>query len=219
MTLPHGEPPAGLWRAISGDELASLVMGAAPERHPRIVAIDGRSASGKSTLAGFLHSAIPGSALVHTDDLAWNEPMFGWGHLLADGILAPLRRGEGVTLRPSAWVRLGRQGAIDVPGTTDVVLVEGVGANQREFADLIDFTIWTQSDQAEAERRGIARDIASGVNGDAEQSAAFWHGWMAHETRFLAEERPWERADLIVAGTDVIPLDTGQFAVAAAPDG
>ena len=106
-----------------------------------------------------------------------------------------------------------------MPGTTDVVLVEGVGANQREFADLIDFTIWTQSDQAEAERRGIARDIASGVNGDAEQSAAFWHEWMAHETRFLAEERPWERADLIVAGTDVIPLDTGQFAVAAAPDG
>jgi len=33
--------------------------------------------------------------------------------------------------------------------------------------------LWVQSDFAGAERRGIARDVAQGDNGDAEQSIAF----------------------------------------------
>jgi hypothetical protein len=33
--------------------------------------------------------------------------------------------------------------------------------------------VWVQSDFAEAERRGIARDIAQGVNGDPEASTRF----------------------------------------------
>ena len=61
--------------------------------------------------------------------------------------------------------------------------------------------IWVQSDFMEAERRGIARDIESGVNGDAEASVAFWHEWMEAELRFHAADRAWERAMLIVAGT------------------
>ena len=52
---------------------------------------------------------------------------------------------------------------------------------------------------------------------DAEETVAFWHEWMAHEVRFLAEQRPWERACLVVAGSPTIDLDEGQFAVAPAP--
>jgi hypothetical protein len=72
-----------------------------------------------------------------------------------------------------------------------------------------------QSDFAEAERRGIARDIEQGGNGDRAETVAFWHEWMEHELRFLERQQPWRRADLIVAGTPVIPLRTGQLAVAS----
>lgn len=221
MTLIDGEPAAGPWRTMTATELVESLLAIAGDAsdRTRIVAVDGRSASGKSTLAGFLNRAIPGSALVHTDDLAWHEPMFDWGHLLRDGVLAPLHRGEAVSLRPPAWEARGRPGRIEVPADAALVIIEGVGANQRGFADLIDATIWTQSDFAEAERRGIARDIVSAVNGDAAQSIAFWHEWMAQEVRFLEEQRPWSRADLVVAGTEVIPLAADEFAVAIAGPG
>lgn len=99
----------------------------------------------------------------------------------------------------------------------ELVVVEGVGASQREHAELIDVTVWVQSDFAEAERRGIARDIQQGVNGDRQQSVAFWHEWMSHELSFVRDQRPWERAALVVAGTSVVPLESGQLAVAAGP--
>ena len=80
-------------------------------------------------------------------------------------------------------------------------MVEGVGAAARRLSGLLDAVVWVQSDPAEAERRGIARDVATGVNGDEEQTVAFWHEWAAQELSFLAEERPWERACAIVLGT------------------
>lgn len=217
MALTTGEPAAGPWRAVEMTELAAIVFAAAGEAHrrPLIVAVDGRSASGKSTLAHLLAGAVPGSTIVHADDLAWHEPFFAWGHLLRDGVLMPLHRGEAVQFRPPAWDEHGRSGLIQVPADASVLIVEGVGASQRAVTSLIDVSIWVQSDFAEAERRGIERDIASGENGDREQTIAFWHEWMGHELRFLADDRPWERADLIVTSTPPITVAKGQFAIAS----
>lgn len=216
MTLPNGEPEAGPWRALDGADLISEILDAAgkPSRRPRIVAVDGRGASGKSTLADYFEAEVPGARVVHTDDVAWHESFFGWGHLLRDNVLRVVHAGRSVRFRPPAWQQRGRQGVIEVPADTSLLVIEGVGASQREFADLIDATIWVQSDFAEAERRGIQRDIASGVNGDREQTIAFWHEWMDEEIAFLNQQRPWERADLIVAGTPVLDLADGQWAIA-----
>ena len=67
---------------------------------------------------------------------------------------------------------------------------------------------------AEAERRGIARDVASGVNGDPIAAAAFWHSWMAEELPFLEHQRPWERAAVIVAGTPLLAHGDRQVVLA-----
>lgn len=216
MTLHAGEPAAAPWTPISTGDLLRLLDAAAgaPSGRPRIVAVDGRSAGGKTTLASRLHAAVPASAIVHTDDVAWNESFFGWAPLLAHGVLEPLRRGLAVSFQPPAWPAHGRDGAIEVPAGLDLVVVEGVGASQRALTGLLDAAVWVQSDAVEAERRGIARDIAQGVNGDEAASIEFWHGWMAQELPFLADDRPWERADVIVCGTP--SLVTG---VDAAPTG
>lgn len=219
MTLPPGEPAAGPWRAASEEALARMVLDSSRKSpgRPRIVAVDGRSASGKSTLAERLARSANRSAIVHTDDVAWNEPLFSWGHLLRDHVLDPLRRGESVTFSPPAWSRHSRDGAIDVPGGLDLVVVEGVGAGQRDLTDFVDATVWVQSDSVAAETRGIARDIAQGVNGNPEQTVAFWHEWMEAELGFLAGQRPWERACVVIAGTPTIPLDNDQVAIALGP--
>jgi hypothetical protein len=122
-----------------------------------------------------------------------------------------------VRLVPPAWAANGRAGAVEVPAGLDLVVVEGVGASQRQHAALVDATVWVQSDFAEAERRGIARDVEQGVNGDTAQSVAFWHEWMSHELPFLRSQQPWQRAAVVVAGTPVLALEDGQLAVAPGP--
>lgn len=197
MRVTPPEPLAGPWNARPIEHLVAHIEALLPERThgPRIVAVDGRSASGKSSLAARMASAIGGAVTVHTDDVAWWESFFGWDALLAAGVLAPARRGESVAFRPPAWDARGREGAIVVPAATRLVLVEGVGASRRSLLPLIDAAVWVQSDEVEARRRGVARD-----GGDA-AAESFWDEWDAEEVPFLAADRPWERAAIVVCGT------------------
>jgi hypothetical protein len=219
MSLPEGEPEAGPWRTVPQRELLRLVVGAAgqPQVRPRVIAVEACGASGKSTLAKQLHALVPGSALVHTDDLAWHEPLFGWGHLLADGVLRPLQGGRGVCYRPPQWEVRRRGGRISVPVSSELVIVEGTGASQSEHAHLIDATVWVQADVTEAERRGIARDVAEGVNGDLQQATAFWHDWQRAELGFLAAQQPWRRACVVVNGTPAAAPADDHVVIAAPP--
>jgi hypothetical protein len=189
----------------------------APTARPRVVAIDGRSAAGKSTIASRLHNAVAASAVVHTDDVAWHHSFFGWADLLASGVLEPVRRGQAVRYRPPAWDARGRAGAIEVPIGLEMVLVEGVGSGQRALGTLVDAIVWVQSDFPEAERRGIARDIALGDNGDREASISFWRDWMAEELAFVHEQRQWQRACVVVAGTPTLAHGPAEIVLAPAP--
>jgi hypothetical protein len=69
-----------------------------------------------------------------------------------------------------------------------------VPPGRSELADLLDAAVWVQSDRVVARERGIARD-----GGDV----AGWDEWQSEELPFLERDRPWERADAIVAGTGV----------------
>jgi hypothetical protein len=162
---------------------------------PWIVAVDGRSGNGKSTAARLFKQAIPASAVVHTDDVAWHHSFFGWSDLLIEGILKPLHRGDGVCYRPPGWLAQGRSGAIEVAAGLDLVVVEGVGASRIEVLPWIDRCVWVQSDIDEAERRGIVRD------GGTVEARSFWHEWAAEEVVFLERQQPWKRASVIVNGT------------------
>lgn len=212
ITPAAGEPPVATWYERPLAEVVTELLGRlGPGR--RVIAVDGRGGGGKSTLAHRLGDLVPGAAVVGTDDVAWHESIFGWDRLLIDGVLRPYRQGAPIAYRPPAWDRQGRSGAIEVAATAPLVIVEGVGASRRELTPWLDAALWVQSDFAEAERRGIARDVASGVNGDYDETVAFWHTWMAEELPFFERDRPWERADLIVAGASTATLGDGVVAV------
>ena len=121
------------------DRLAST---ARSHTGPFLIALDGRSASGKTTLAARLASVTPGTVVVHTDDIAWCHSRFGWDDLLIDGIIEPLRRGEMVDYRPPAWDARGREGSTTVPAHASVVVIEGVGAGRATIGHAVDAVIW-----------------------------------------------------------------------------
>jgi energy-coupling factor transporter ATP-binding protein EcfA2 len=188
VDLPDGEPDCGPWRAVAvADLYAALGL-------PRVLAVDGRSGSGKSTLVDRLAATVPGVAVVHTDDVAWHHDFFDWADLLVDGVLVPWRAGRDVAYRPPPWDARGRPGAITVPSGAPLLVVEGVGAGRRAFAPYLDALVWVQTDRAVATRRGLQRD-----GGDV----TFWDEWEARERPFLAADRPWAHADLVVNGQDV----------------
>ena len=107
LQLVPGEPAAGPWRP----ELLSTVITALTRRgpdpaacgRPVVLAVDGRSNSGKTTLAARIGEAIPGSAVVHTDDIAWAHSRFGWADLrICQHMLTTVKRQHMLTVMESA---------------------------------------------------------------------------------------------------------------------
>lgn len=211
IALMETESPEGTWVVRDVRLVVRRLLDTAGDvgARPVVVAVDGRSGGGKSYLAARIASLVPGTVVVHTDDIAWEESFFGWDALLAEHVLEPLRRGEAVSYRPAAWERHGRPGSIEVPAGTSLVLVEGVGASRASLAGLYDATVWVSSDEAERRRRGIERDVELGrTPAEAED---FWTLWDSEEIPFLDDDRPWDRATVVTCGTPelagVVPSD------------
>ncbi len=227
LQLPKEEPEAGPWRV----ELLSTVVNAVTRRgpvwsrssRPAVLALDGRSNNGKTTLAARIREMVPGSVIVHTDDIAWEYSCFGWTDLLVDGILGPAHQGQPVSYRPPRWDEHGRAGSIDVPGGCPLLIIEGDGAGRREVSHLIDTLIWVQADQGEAAQRAVVRDLDPDAtdlaNMPPDGSPPDHDGWTAEEIPFNTAQRTWERADIIVCGSPEIPCDPVTQIVIAPPLG
>ena len=196
MRLHPGETAAAGWRVTPTADVVARLRAASSEvaGRPRVIAIDGRGGAGKTTLAERFRAVVPDSAVVHTDDIAWNQAYFDWGALMREHVLRPLHRGEAVDFRPPAWIAHGRPGSITVPAGADVVWVEGTGIIREELAPWLDASVWIQGDLDEQERLLIARD------GDSPEQMTHVANWLREELPFLLREQPWARATLIVAG-------------------
>jgi hypothetical protein len=217
LQLAPAEPEAGPWRAELLSTVIEELTEPGPARaacgRPVVLAVDGRSNGGKTTLAARIAGAFPGSAVVHTDDIAWAHSRFGWADLLIEGVMVPVHQGRAVSYRPPRWAEHGRAGSIEVPAGCPLLVIEGDGAGRREVANLMDALIWVQSDEREAERRALARIGKP----NEPPTIRNYREWMAGEMPFNAAQRTWERADVIVCGTPQIPCDPVTEIVVAPP--
>jgi hypothetical protein len=219
LQLAPEEPEAGPWRV----ELLSTLAKRGPDRsspaRPAVVAVDGRSNNGKTTVAARIGEMVPGAVVIHTDDIAFEHSRFGWADLLIDGILLPVHQGRAVSYRPPKWDEHGREGSLEVPADCPLLIIEGDGAGRREVTHLVDTLIWVQADEREVARRSAARaanpPAADLANKAADGSPFDEEGWMAEEIPFNAAQRTWERADIIVCGTPEIPHDASTEIVVA----
>jgi hypothetical protein len=204
MLLDVEEPDAGPWDALDDQALTERVRQLLAGGHRPVVLVEGRGGAGKSTIAERL-AGLLGGTVVHTDTIAWNHSRFGWADLVTNNVIAPWRRGTAIDYRPPGWASDGHPGSVKVPADSRALLVEGVGAGRAALAAHADLVVWVQSDRAEARRRGLARDIEQGrPPTDADR---VWDDWMMEEEPFLAADRPWTRADLVVNSTPDPPPD------------
>lgn len=191
VRYPEIDPTGLRWRIRSYFDLWTELLEHAPEGRPLVIGIDGHSGCGKTTLATGLAALEPHASVIHTDDVAWHHSFFDWGELLVEHLLIPLHEGRiPISYRPPGWVRLNRAGAITIAADTTSVLIEGVGVARREVRSLLDAVVWVYARNTVGRQRLVAR-------GDSDE---FINDWMTQENVFLADHRPWDVADLFVAG-------------------
>jgi para-aminobenzoate synthetase len=160
---------------------------------PVIIAIDGRSGAGKTTLAVELAARLRQHhkvSLFHLEDIypGWNGLAAGIERYVST-VLAPLRRGEA-----AEWVSWDWERHYDGPGHTtlpaEIVLVEGVGAAAEAARSLLDAVVWVEAPMADRRKRALDRD-GSGYE-------PYWDTWAAQEQEWLETDDVPGSADIHV---------------------
>jgi uridine kinase len=160
----------------------------------RVVAVDGCGGAGKSTFAAKLGAALH-APVVSTDEFAsWSHPL-DWYPRVVEELLRPLSEGRPAIYRRSEWG--GGESIVATVEPTPTLVLEGVSSSRRAFDDFLAYRIWILTDPRIRLQRGLERD------GVAMREQ--WLEWMANEDAYVAEERPQERADLVISGTDSGP--------------
>ena len=154
-----------------------------------MVAIDGRSGAGKTSLAAALAAAL-GAPVVALEDLygGWDGLERGID-LLVSEVLAPLSAGRAARVPRYDWAAAawGAPWVLEPPG---VLIVEGVGAGARRAAAYESVVTWMEAPASVRKKRALDRD--------GQTFAPHWDAWAAQEDAMLARERTQARADIVV---------------------
>ena len=165
---------------------------------PAVIALDGPSGAGKTSMARALAAQLPDTASVHLDDLypGW-EGLEAAVPLLVGHVLEPLRGPAPVVVPSWDWVRVPpgppRPRPDLGPPRPAVVLVEGAGAGARACSPHLSALIWVEAPEAVRRERALARDGAA--------YAPNWDRWARQEQAHFARERTRDRADLVLDTT------------------
>lgn len=154
-----------------------------------VVALDGRCAAGKTTLAAAIRAAFPGTAVVHMDDFylpaASRTPArmaapggnIHWERFLRE-VLAPMRRGEGFVYAPfSCKSQALLPGTAMAPGPLNVV--EGSYSCLPPLREHYALRVFLDVDRAEQLRRIEAR-------GGPAALADFQRLWIPREEAYFS---------------------------------
>ncbi len=162
-----------------------------PAGSPRITLIDGRSGSGKTTFATEL-AAREGAQLLSLDDVypGWDGLEAAEAHVL-EHVLRALAEGRPPHARTWNWADARPGPWRDLDATVPLV-IEGCGAVSPAARALADHAIYLELDDAERERRAIARD--------GESFAREWQRWALQEVRHAALHHSRETADEVKQG-------------------
>ncbi len=179
-------------RADAGHVAA--VVDAARHAQPRcgdcvVVAVDGPTGSGKSTLSGAVAQAL-GAPVVPLDAIypGWDGLAASVG-LLTTEVLEPIAHGEPAAYRTWDWEKHRWAGSVPVPAGRYLV-VDGCGASVRPAGTYAAVRVWLDAPRDIRRQRGVTRD------GDVFD--AHWEEWEAQEADLFAADGTRGRADLVL---------------------
>lgn len=167
---------------------------------PYVIALDGRSGVGKSTLAALLADKV-GAALIEGDDFfaggtgLRSDPLairaadcIDWPRQRA--VLGALRQGRAASWRAFDWEAFdGRlQSRVSELSPRSVVILEGVYSARPELADLIDMKVLVAASDAFRKARLLERE---GIIGPWERQ------WHEAEEHYFREVMPLVRFDAV----------------------
>jgi uridine kinase len=185
------------------DLLVELVAGRATR--PLVIALDGPSAAGTTTLAADLGLRL-GASVVTGDDFyrdipeghRWAltvaqgvEEYFDWQRLRQE-VLEPLRAGRRAQYHPFSWRPGGGLGdRIVTVQPTPIIVLEGVYTGRPQLRDLVDLAVLVETAAEERQRRLTAR----GHGNDT-----WWPQWGAAEDHYYTAICPRDSFDLVIEG-------------------
>ncbi len=191
--------PAALVRAALG------VLARGGERvRPRtqdwaagVIVIDGRSGSGKTSVAGQLSRALTiggvrGLQLAHLDSWYQGWSGLGTGTRITEGLLAGRRVGyptwDWPTGRVSGFVGLDRRRPI---------IIEGAGSLTRESAAGADLRIWLEVGVPDPAMEAAVRKRRA-LDRDGDGFRPWWDMWAEQEVRHVRDHDPRALADIVL---------------------
>jgi para-aminobenzoate synthetase len=160
---------------------------------PVIIAIDGRSGAGKTTLAVELAARLRMHhkvSLFHLEDIypGWNGLVAGIERYVTT-VLAPLRHGDAAEWVSWDWEKH-YDGRSHVTLPAEIVIVEGVGAAARAARPMLDAVVWVDAPDDDRRHRAMARDGSS--------YEPFWDSWAAQEDQWLETDDVLDHTDVRV---------------------
>jgi uridine kinase len=179
----------------------------AAESTPVLVALDGRSATGKSTVAGLVGHRM-GALVIDSDDFYRGGTDAYWDAMTAAqkmdlvidwerqrAVLERLHRREVATWRPYDWDADDGSLAAEVTGgPAEVVILEGAYSARPELADLLSLRVVLQLPRAIRRERLLQRE--------GERYRAEWEArWGAAEDLYFETMMPPEAFDMVLEGS------------------
>lgn len=158
---------------------------------PPVLLIDGRSGTGKTTLASSVAGALTDATVIHMDDLypGW-EGLDEGARSLVEWVLRPFAERRTGEWRRWDWERSVRAEAHGVPRDRPLI-VEGCGSSSGGSRELADTALWLDAPVIQRTHRLMGR-------GDGVDWLA---AWTLQEDAFIERERPDLGADLRIAAT------------------
>ena len=165
-----------------------------------LLAVEGGSASGKTTLGGLLEQ-IYGCALIHMDDFFLRpeqrcpERFAQVGgnvdreRFLAE-VLLPLSRGEAVRFRPFDCSTMTLADAVQVPQRR-LTVVEGAYSMHPELAEFYDFSVYLDLSDGLQRERILHRN-------SPQTAQMFFERWIPLERVYFSETKIKERCDMVI---------------------